>query len=180
MGADCVDGAAAGRVAGASSYCDGYSRELRKHEGERIRLLEWVSGETLDELLTNAMIFVLPSDMEGLSLALLDAMAAGVCVLASDVPENREAVEGAGYVFRRGDAEDLAERLRFLIANPVVREASGKAAAQRVREQYQWQEISESIERVYFEICGRKAVKALSKKPNTRQEITAEQEMTRK
>ena len=49
----------------------------------------WVSGTVLDELLTNAMIFVLPSDLEGLSLALLDAMGAGLCVLASDVPENQ-------------------------------------------------------------------------------------------
>lgn len=167
-------------MAGASSYCDEYSRELQKHAGERIRMLGWVSGETLDELLTNAMIFVLPSDMEGLSLALLDAMAAGLCVLASDVPENREAVEGAGYLFRCGDAEDLAGRLRFLIANPAVREAAGQAAAKRVYEQYQWQEISESIERAYFEICGRKAVKVSPKKAAARQEITAEDDVTRR
>ena len=64
-------------MAGASSYCDQYSREIKAHASDRIRILEWVSGETLDELLTNAMIFVLPSGMEGLSLALLDAMAAG-------------------------------------------------------------------------------------------------------
>jgi glycosyltransferase involved in cell wall biosynthesis len=74
-------------MAGGSSYCDQYSRELRTHTSDRIRMLEWVSGETLDELLTNAMIFVLPSDLEGLSLALLDAMGAGLCVLTSDVPE---------------------------------------------------------------------------------------------
>ena len=157
-------------MAGASSYCDEYSRELRKHTGERIRMLGWVSGEALDELLTNAMIFVMPSDMEGLSLALLDAMAAGLCVLASDVPENREAVEGAGFVFRCGDAKDLAERLRYLMENPAVREAAGKAAAKRVREQYLWQEISETIEQAYFELCGQQTVEVLSKKPALRQE----------
>jgi glycosyltransferase involved in cell wall biosynthesis len=85
-------------MAGGSSYCDEYSRELRTHASDRIRMLEWVSGETLDELLTNAMIFVLPSDLEGLSLALLDAMGAGLCVLTSDVPENREVVDGAGFI----------------------------------------------------------------------------------
>jgi len=47
------------------------------------------------------MIFVLPSDMEGLSLALLDAMGAGLCVLTSDVPENREVVDGAGITMAR-------------------------------------------------------------------------------
>lgn len=111
---------------GSSSYCDEYSPKLRTHASERIRILEWVSGETLDELLTNAMIFVLPSDLERLSLALLDAVGAGLCVLASDVPENREVVDGAGFMFQRGNPTDLADRLRFLIANPAVREAAGQ------------------------------------------------------
>ncbi|MGO9086408.1 MAG: glycosyltransferase family 4 protein [Candidatus Sulfotelmatobacter sp.] len=150
-------------MAGASSYCDQYSQELRKHASERIRMLDWVSGETLDELLTNAMLFVLPSDLEGLSLALLDAMGAGLCVLTSDVPENREVVDGAGFTFRRGSAADLAERLRFLIANPVVREAAGKAAKKRIREQYQWHEIAGEIERAYFEIMGWKQLAAPKK-----------------
>jgi glycosyltransferase involved in cell wall biosynthesis len=87
-------------MAGASSYCDDYSRNLRQHASDRIRMLDWTSGEALDELLTNAMLFVLPSDLEGLSLALLDAMGAGLCVLTSNVPENREVVEGAGFTFR--------------------------------------------------------------------------------
>src|SRR5580700_2444832 len=120
-------------MAGASSYCDDYSRQLQSHASERIKILDWVSGEALDELLTNAMVFVLPSDLEGLSLALLDAMGAGLCVVASDVPENREVVMDAGYTFRPGDAADLADRLRFLIANPAVRDAAGHAAKRRDR-----------------------------------------------
>lgn len=166
-------------MAGAASYCDAYSQELRKHTSDRIRMLGWVSGEMLDELLTNAMIFVLPSDMEGLSLALLDAMAAGLCVLASDVPENREAVEGVGFLFRCGDANDLAERLRFLIANPAVREAAGKAAARRVREQYLWPEISQTIERAYFELCGQKAVEVPPKKSASRQRVAEDEKRRR-
>lgn len=151
-------------MAGASSYCDDYSRELRRHASERVRILKWVSGETLDELLTNAMIFVLPSEMEGLSLALLDAMGAGLCVLASDVPENREAVEGAGFTFERGNVRDLADRLSFLISNPAAREAAGRMARKRIEEQYQWQRIAEQIEEAYFEILGRKKASVASKK----------------
>ncbi len=119
-----------------------------------IRMLNWVSGAILDELLTNAMIFVLPSEMEGLSLALLDAMGAGLCVLTSDVPENREVVEGAGFTFQRGNAADLADRLRFLIQNPAVREAAGKTARKRIEEEYQWQRIAEEIEAAYFKVLG--------------------------
>ena len=157
-------------MAGASSYCDEYSRELRTHASDRIRMLDWVSGDDLDELLTNAMTFILPSDMEGLSLALLDAMGAGLCVLTSDVPENREAVEGAGFTFRCGSAEHLADRLRFLIANPAIREAAGKAARQRVEQQYQWSMIARDIERTYFQIAGKDAAPEL-KKPSARVEL---------
>ena len=155
-------------MAGASSYCDDYSRELQGHASERIRMLDWVSGETLDELLTNAMLFVLPSDLEGLSLALLDAMGAGLCVLTSDVPENREVVDGAGFTFQRGSSADLAERLRFLIANPAVREASGKAARRRIEEQYQWQQVAAEIEKAYFEVMGWGLPPASAKKPSVR------------
>lgn len=155
-------------MAGASSYCDEYSRELRTHASENIRMLDWVSGATLDELLTNAMIFVLPSEMEGLSLALLDAMAAGLCVLTSDVPENREAIEGAGFTFQRGNASDLADRLRFLIANPAVREAAGRNASKKIEEQYQWGQIAEQIESVYLNVLGYHPADRAPKKPSVR------------
>jgi glycosyltransferase involved in cell wall biosynthesis len=155
-------------MAGASSYCDEYSQELRTHASDGIRMLDWVTGETLDELLTNAMVFVLPSDMEGLSLALLDAMGAGLCVLTSDVPENREVVDGAGFTFQRGSSADLVERLRFLLANPAVREAAGKAARKRIEEQYQWQKIAVDIEMAYFEIMGWELAPAPAKKPSTK------------
>ncbi len=141
-------------MAGASSYCDDYSRRLHAHASEHIKILDWISGDALDELLANAMIFVLPSDLEGLSLALLDAMGAGLCVLASDVPENEEAIEGAGFTFQRGNSEDLADRLRFLIANPAVRLAAGHAAKQRVREYYQWSHVASEVQRVYLQMMG--------------------------
>ncbi|MGA7400568.1 MAG: glycosyltransferase family 4 protein [Candidatus Sulfotelmatobacter sp.] len=152
-------------MAGASSYCDDYSRELRTHASERVKILDWVSGEVLDELLTNAAVFVLPSDLEGLSLALLDAMGAGVCVLASDIPENREAMEGAGFTFRRGDVADLADRLQFLIANPAVWEAAGVAAKRRIRDEYDWGDIAAEIEREYFELMGWDLPESPARKP---------------
>jgi glycosyltransferase involved in cell wall biosynthesis len=155
-------------MAGASSYCDEYSRELKTHASDRILMLDWVSGEALDELITNAMIFVLPSDMEGLSLALLDAMGAGLCVVASDVPENREVVEGCGFTFERGNSKDLAGRLRFLIENPGVREAVGRAARRRIENHYQWSTISAEIEKAYFGML--KSEQTPLKKPSARTE----------
>ena len=163
-------------MAGAASYCDDYSRELRTHASDRIRMLDWISGETLDELLTNAMVFVLPSDLEGLSLALLDAMGAGLCVLTSDVPENCEVVDGAGFTFQRGSVADLADRLRFLIANPAVRQAAGRTARKRIEEQYQWQKVAEDIENAYFTILGAEGAKAPIRKPSVLAEVARARE----
>src|SRR5439155_2404458 len=71
---------------------------------------------------------------EGLSLALLDAMGAGVCVLASDIPENCELVEGAGFTFRRGDVADLERLIRLLLADSHVREEAARSAQERIRQ----------------------------------------------
>jgi glycosyltransferase involved in cell wall biosynthesis len=152
-------------MAGAASYCDEYSERIRKCECERIKILDWVSGAVLDELLTNAMIFVMPSDLEGLSLAVLDAMGAGLCVVVSDVAENREAVADCGFTFCCGDSADLADRLSFLIANPAVREAAGRSARSRVRQHYQWPMIAKEIEKVYLDMMGWEAAEMEKKKP---------------
>ena len=108
-----------------------------------------------------------------LLLALLDAMGAGLCVLSSDVPENREAIADAGFTFRQGDVEDLADRLRFLIANPRVRKAAGLAARRRITDHYQWSKIAAEIEQVYFDTIGEELKPPSVKKPSGRVEAQA-------
>jgi glycosyltransferase involved in cell wall biosynthesis len=154
-------------LAGGSSHSDIYVKLLRQHQSDRVRLLEWVSGDALDELLTNAMLFVLPSDLEGLSLALLDAMGAGVCVLASDIPENREVVDGSGFTFRHGDREDLETMLRLLISEPEVREAAAGRARERVWEHYLWGRVAKEIESIYLEVAARKTLPQPTAAPDT-------------
>ena len=141
-------------LAGGSSHSDSYVESLRRHASERIRFLPWVSGKPLEELLSNAALFVLPSALEGLSLALLDAMAAGICVLTSDIPENREVVEGAGFTFRSGDSADLQRMLDVLMHNPELRRQAAARERQRIQDHYQWPEIAQSIERAYYEVLG--------------------------
>jgi len=141
-------------LAGGSSHSDSYVERLRRHESDRIRFLPWVSGSDLEELLSNAALFVLPSELEGLSLALLDAMAAGVCVLTSDIPENLEVVEGAGFTFRRGDRADLERMLDLLLHNPELRRQAAAQGRERVQRNYCWAEIAQSIEAAYYEVLG--------------------------
>jgi len=141
-------------LAGGSSHSDAYVESLRRHESDRIRFLPWVSGRDLEELLSNAAVFVLPSELEGLSLALLDAMAAGVCVLTSDIPENNEVVEGAGFTFRRGDEADLERMLDVLVHNPALRRQAANWGRERIQGEYLWPAIARSIEQTYFRVLG--------------------------
>jgi glycosyltransferase involved in cell wall biosynthesis len=142
-------------LAGGSSHTNPYEKELRKHASARIVFLDWVSGDQLTELLTNAALFVLPSDLEGLSLALLDAMGAGVCVLTSDIPENREVVDDAGFTFRAGNVDDLAKMLALLASDSEIRTVAGRMGKQIVEERYLWPRIVSQISGIYEELAGR-------------------------
>ena len=142
-------------LAGGSSQTGAYETQLRKHANDRVIFLDWVSGELLTELLTNAALFVLPSDLEGLSLALLDAMGAGVCVLASDIPENREVIGDAGFTFRPGDVKDLARMLALLASDLEVRSAAARAGRRIVEERYLWSQIVDEIGCCYQKLSGR-------------------------
>jgi len=148
-------------LAGGSSHTDGYAEQLRTHANGKIVFLDWVSGDALNELLTNAALFVLPSDLEGMSLALLDAMGAGVCTLTSDIPENRELVEDVGFTFRPGDVDDLARMLALLLSDEEIREAAGEKARQRAHEQFLWPEIARQVSEVYEELIGAKRIQRL-------------------
>jgi glycosyltransferase involved in cell wall biosynthesis len=89
---------------------------------------------------------------------LLEAMGAGLCVLASDIPENRELVDGVGFLFKPGDVTDLERMLRLLIDDDEVRAASGNAAKLRIQEEYLWPKIAAEIEHVYLEMVGWKGI----------------------
>ena len=140
--------------AGGSSHSNAYAEALRSHASDRIRFLPWVSGEDLDELLSNAALFVLPSALEGMSLALLDAMAAGVCVLASNIPENNEVVQGAGYSFKNGDQSDLERMLELLIHNPDLRQQAAIRERARIQNEFRWPRVAQLVEAAYYDLLG--------------------------
>jgi glycosyltransferase involved in cell wall biosynthesis len=95
--------------------------------------------------------------MEGLSLPLLDAMGAGVGVLASDTPENCEVVGAAGFTFRRGDAKHLQQMITMLIADADLRSAVGKTAQQRIQQEYLWDDVTEQLEQIYVKLTAKKS-----------------------
>ena len=141
-------------LAGGSSYTDAYLEELKAAAPPNVIFTGRVDGRLRDELYANSYAFLLPSTMEGLSVALLEAMAFGSCVLTSDIPENRELVEGIGHTFPVGDAAALQRALETLLAHPDSVRADGEAARQHVRTHYSWDEIARQTEEFYFDVLG--------------------------
>ena len=103
-------------------------------------------------------IFVLPSLSEALSNALMEAMACGCAVVASEVGGNPELVSDGttGLLFRAGDAAELADRLERLIVDENLRTRFGAAASESVRQRFSLQASVQRVEDVYEELLGRK------------------------
>ena len=81
-------------------------------------------------------------------------MGAGVCVLASDVPENCEVIEDTGFVFKAGDAADLQRMLSFLLSDSRMREIAGTSAQQRIRKHYLWGKVTKQLVDVYADLMA--------------------------
>ena len=141
-------------VVGGMSFTEGYVAELRKQESDRIRMLDYVYGETLEELWSNAYLVVLPSTMEGLSIALLEALSHGRCVLMSDIPENLEVAADCAVAFRSRDIADLTEKLQKLVDDPALVRHYESLARRRIQEHYNWDRVVDALEDVYRDARG--------------------------
>ncbi len=140
-------------IVGGAVYTDSYFKKLKKtaNNNPKIIFLDFQQGKKLQELFSNCLFFVNPSVLEGLSIALLEAMSYGKCVLVSDIPENLEAVnhqaEKYGTAFKNKNAADLAKKIEFLLGNPESTKEKGKQAQDYVLKKYNWDKIaSETIE----------------------------------
>lgn len=140
-------------IAGPTNYAQEYFDSVRAIAGDdpRIRFVGPRYGPEKNWLLRQARGFVQPSTIEGMPIALLEAMACGLPVIVSDIPENVETVtlDGScrGRVFRVGDVADLARALDDQLAAPAARDDD---LAQAVRRRYDWEAIAEDTEAVYF------------------------------
>ncbi len=119
-------------------------------------------GQILQELFSNAYLYVLPSEVEGLSISLLEAMAAGRCPLVSDIPENRETVGEVGYTFAVKNVNDLVTKLKFLNDHPELVLRAGRLARARVIQFYHWDRITSQVLRLYQTLIDEKKPKMQS------------------
>ncbi len=138
-------------LVGDTSYTDDYIAELRTMAGPNVHFPGYLQGEALEELYSNALVYAIPSEIEGLSLSLLEAMSLGCPVVASDIPGNREALGDppAGLTHPACDRSALASRLRTLAGDAALREGLSDAAAARVRDVFDWDAIAMATLDVY-------------------------------
>jgi len=143
-------------LVGGLSFSQDYVALLKRYESDRIRLLDYVFGEGLEELWSNAYLVVQPSTMEGLSIALLEAMSYGRCVLLSDIPENLEVAEDCAVSFRSKDVGDLKEKLEQLVRHPETVRAFESKARDHIVQHYSWDKVAENTETLYRELLARR------------------------
>ena len=138
-------------IAGSNNRGDDYTKQIRRmvSGNKNIIMTGFVQGQLLAELFSNAYVYVLPSDVEGMAISLLEAMSYGNCCLISDIAENTEVVEQAALHFKRGDARDLADKLWMLAEHPALVEKYQREAADFICKKYSWDEVVEQTVALY-------------------------------
>ena len=138
-------------IAGGSSDTDPFMEELKglAKDDERILFTGFVQGAMLDELYSNAYIYTLPSDLEGMPLSLLEAMSYGNCCLVSDIPECAEVVEDKALIFKKSDVEDLREKLQDACDHPEMVIRMKNQAADFICEKYNWDKVVKETMKLY-------------------------------
>ncbi len=138
-------------IAGGNSHAVEYRNQIYNsvRADDNIIMTGFVQGRELEELYSNAHIFVLPSDVEGMALCLLEAMSYGNCCVVSDIPENREVVGDKAVCFRKSDADDLRHKLEVLLASPEKVREYKEASAAYICGKYNWDDIVDQTIRVY-------------------------------
>ena len=107
-------------------------------------------GSRLAEIVRGAGLFALPSDLEGLPLAMLEAMREGVPVLASDIPPHQQLLtEGRGILFQSGNVDACVRSLDWAIRHPQEIAAMAKSAQRHVDANYNWDRITSENLKLY-------------------------------
>jgi len=138
-------------IVGEGSYTDTYVQELYKlAEGnDNIIFTGNQTSKTLNELFSNAYAFVQASESEGLSIALLEAMSYRLPCLVSDIEANQEALADTGVFFENKNVSDLKTKLKYILNNPEEMKELGEKAYKRARKEYNWDDISDNIIKLY-------------------------------
>lgn len=138
-------------IAGGSSDTQSYMDELKEiaKSDKRIIFTGFVQGHIKHELYSNAYVYTLPSDLEGMPLSLLEAMSYENCCLTSDIDECTEVVEDKAVIFKKGDISDLKEKIQTLCDHPEIVERYKAEARPYIISKYGWDDVVDRTLRLY-------------------------------
>lgn len=138
-------------IAGGASDTDKFVNELKNMSSsdKRIVFTGFQQGRILEELYSNAYIYCLPSDIEGMPLSLLEAMSYGNCCVVSDIDECKDVVENSGITFRQGDVGDLRNVLQSLLDKPELVDEYAKQSKEFILNKYDWNEVVDKTLKLY-------------------------------
>ena len=149
-------------IVGGTSDTDDYVRQLyamaERHPS--IIFTGFQQGLVAEELYSNAYLYVLPSDLEGMPLTLLEAMNYGCCCVTSDIGECVDVMNGCGFSFPKGNVEALKETLQDLCDHPEKADEYRGKARKVVSAKYTWQDIAEQTHALYSGLLPEKREKA--------------------
>ena len=138
-------------IAGGASHTNDYLEKIRKmaSDDKRIIMTGFVQGQELEELYSNCYLYCLPSDVEGMPLSLLEAMSYGCKCLVSDIKENTQIIGEYGMTFKKGNKEDLKNKLQYTLNN--ANKISADTIRNYVLEKYNWNDVVEKTQKIYKE-----------------------------
>ncbi|MFA5061917.1 MAG: glycosyltransferase family 4 protein [Patescibacteria group bacterium] len=138
-------------IVGAPSFTQDYFQYLKKLSAgnPNIIFVGFQTGVTLAQLYANAYLYVHPSEAEGLSVSILEAMSHGRCVLTSNIPENLEIIDHGGYSFESKNIDDLYEKLAYLLDFDEAVKRRGEHGLEFIRENFDWDDITKEVQNVY-------------------------------
>lgn len=138
-------------IAGGSSHSWEYMGKIKEQakQDKRIIMTDFVQGQVLEELYSNAYLFVLPSDIEGMAISLLEAMSYGNCCLVSDIRENVEVVEDQAVTFQKGNVEDLKDKLVQLVEEDDLVRQFKQTSSDFICRKYSWDHVVKDTEQLY-------------------------------
>ncbi len=124
----------------------------------QVRFAGFVARERMPEIYRQADIFVLPSQNEGMSIALLEAMASGLPVIVTDVGGSYELVQPGenGLIVRWGDETALAESLATLLMDAALRQRMGRTSREK-GERFAWPEITRQYVQLFRQVSEQAA-----------------------
>ena len=142
-------------LVGGNPYFPEYIRQLKSTGDPRIVFTGYVYDRPYRQLCGNAYAYCHPLIVDGTSPQLLQAMAFGNCVIASDLPEVNDVVGDSVLSSPCADVDKLAAAMQEVADHPELVPVYRKKAQDRVQRLFNWEDVTSAHKRVYETVLAR-------------------------